>query len=100
MGGGKVPITNATAQDFVTEGIPNGYSWREGVRRYGRADEEFRMLDTLGILISTIMMLIVIFRAVRLDRVQAWFQTITPKDRPEQKWRTRDRVPPLNREGI
>jgi hypothetical protein len=50
------------------------------------------MLDTLGILISTIMMLIVIFRAVRLDRVQAWFQTITPRDQPEQKWRARDRV--------
>jgi hypothetical protein len=37
---------------------------------------EFRMLDTLGILFSTVMILVVIFNAVRLDRVQPWFQTL------------------------
>jgi hypothetical protein len=40
------------------------------------------MLDTAGILLSTVMMMVVIVQAVRLDRVQAWFQAIKPKDQP------------------
>ncbi len=38
------------------------------------------MLDIAGILFSSIMMLIVIVRAVQLDRTQPWFQTIAVKD--------------------
>jgi hypothetical protein len=36
------------------------------------------MLDMFGILLSTITTLIVIFRAVRLDRNQPWFQKTKP----------------------
>nr|WP_294550683.1 hypothetical protein [uncultured Rhodopila sp.] len=49
------------------------------------------MLDTAGILLSTIMMAIVIVQAIRLDRVQAWFQTISPKDQSKLKSPTWDR---------
>jgi hypothetical protein len=57
----------------------------EGVNRYNpplrlrtlsvALREEF-MLDLTGILLSSIMMLIVIVRAVQLDSVQPWFQSI------------------------
>ncbi len=40
------------------------------------------MLDLAGILFSSIMMLIVIVRAMRLDRTQPWFQAISVKDSP------------------
>jgi hypothetical protein len=40
------------------------------------------VLDLAGIMFSSIMMLIVIVRALRLDRTQPWFQTITIKDTP------------------
>lgn len=51
------------------------------------------MLDLTGILFSSIMMLIVIVRAVRMDRSQPWFQTIKPKQdavtAKDQAWRRR-----------
>jgi hypothetical protein len=34
------------------------------------------MLDLTGIMFSSVMMLIVIIRALRLDRIQPWFQTV------------------------
>ena len=37
------------------------------------------MLDLTGILFSSMMMLIVIFRAVQLDRLQPWFQKVNPE---------------------
>lgn len=39
------------------------------------------MLDLAGIMFSSVMMLFVIVRAVRLDQTQAWFQTIKRKER-------------------
>jgi hypothetical protein len=39
------------------------------------------MLDLTGIMFSSIMMLMVIVRAVQLDRIQPWFQTIR-KEKP------------------
>ncbi|MFL5282239.1 MAG: hypothetical protein ACJ8AW_14950 [Rhodopila sp.] len=41
------------------------------------------MLDLSGILFSSIIMMLVIIRAVQLDRVQPWFQTL--KRRPVEK---------------
>ena len=41
------------------------------------------MLDLTGILFSSVMMLMVIVRAVQLDRVQPWFQPV--KRQPETK---------------
>lgn len=40
------------------------------------------MLDLAGILFSSVMMLMVIVQAVRLDRIQPWFQTIKRKEKP------------------
>jgi hypothetical protein len=40
------------------------------------------MLDLTGILFSSVMMLMVIIRAVRLDAVQPWFQAIKRKEGP------------------
>jgi hypothetical protein len=40
------------------------------------------MLDLAGIMFSSVMMLFVIVRAVRLNQTQAWFQTIKRKERP------------------
>jgi hypothetical protein len=34
------------------------------------------MLDLTGIMFSSIMMLMVIIRALQLDRIQPWFQTL------------------------
>jgi hypothetical protein len=39
------------------------------------------MLDTFGILFSSVMVLAIIIRAVRLDRTQPWFQQLK---RPEK----------------
>ncbi len=50
------------------------------------------MLDLTGIMFSSIMMLIVIVRAVRSDRTEAWFQTVKRREGPvEEKkgWRRR-----------
>ncbi len=38
------------------------------------------MLDLTGILFSSIMMLMVIIRAVRLDAIQPWFQQVKLKE--------------------
>jgi hypothetical protein len=43
------------------------------------------MLDTIGILFSTLMILTIVVRAVRLDRRQPWFQPIKPKEKPASK---------------
>jgi hypothetical protein len=43
------------------------------------------MLDLAGILLSSMMMLIVIVRAVRMDRSQPWFQTVKPRKVPAEK---------------
>lgn len=52
------------------------------------------MLDLTGIMFSSVMMLIVIVRALQVDRVQPWFQKIKRKDQPspvEQRfWRRRN----------
>jgi hypothetical protein len=56
------------------------------------------VLDNLGILLSSVMILIVIVQAVRLDRIQPWFQPLRnpqPKsgaDRPAgpEGWRRRN----------
>jgi hypothetical protein len=40
------------------------------------------MLDLTGIMFSSVMMLIVIVRAVQLDRSQPWFQKIKRTDEP------------------
>lgn len=38
------------------------------------------MLDLTGILFSSVMMLLVIVRALQLDRAQPWFQAIKRKN--------------------
>jgi len=38
------------------------------------------MLDLTGILFSSIMMLMVIVRAVQMDRLQPWFQKVKRKE--------------------
>jgi hypothetical protein len=40
------------------------------------------MLDLTGILFSSVMMLMVIVRAVQLDRAQPWFQALKRKETP------------------
>ena len=40
------------------------------------------MLDLAGIMFSSVMMLIVIIRASRLDRTQPWFQPVKRKEVP------------------
>jgi hypothetical protein len=51
------------------------------------------MLDLTGILFSSVLMLIVIVQAVRLDRIQPWFQAFKPKTKPlegaTRSWRRR-----------
>ena len=37
------------------------------------------MLDMAGIMVSSMMMLMIIVRSVRLDRLQPWFQAIERK---------------------
>jgi hypothetical protein len=52
------------------------------------------MLDLTGIMFSSVLMLIVIVQAVRLDRIQPWFQAFKPKtktvENATQAWRRRD----------
>ncbi len=38
------------------------------------------MLDLAGIVFSSVMMLIIIVRALQMDRVQPWFQKIKRKE--------------------
>jgi hypothetical protein len=40
------------------------------------------MLDLTGIMFSSVMMLMVIIRALQLDREQPWFQTLKRKEAP------------------
>jgi hypothetical protein len=46
------------------------------------------MLDVAGILVSSMMMLMIIVRSVRLDRLQPWFQAIECKQRTGDVSRT------------
>ena len=52
------------------------------------------VLDLTGIMFSSIMMLMVIVRAMQLDRSQPWFQKIKPKQdtsSPEKRvWQRRN----------
>jgi hypothetical protein len=49
------------------------------------------MLDLTGIVFSSVMMLIVIVRALQLDRVQPWFQKVKRQEAPtpahQRAWR-------------
>jgi hypothetical protein len=50
------------------------------------------MLDMAGIMFSSVMMLMIIVRSVRLDRLQPWFQAIerkTPAGDVTRTWRRR-----------
>jgi hypothetical protein len=40
------------------------------------------MLDLTGIVFSSVMMFIVIVRAMQLDRAHPWFQNVTRKETP------------------
>jgi hypothetical protein len=44
-----------------------------------RQDRECGMLDLTGILFSSVMMLIVVVRALQLDRAQPWFPAVRRK---------------------
>jgi hypothetical protein len=46
------------------------------------SDREYPVLDLTGIMFSSIMMLIVIVRALQLDRTQPWFQKVKFKEKP------------------
>jgi hypothetical protein len=52
------------------------------------------MIDIAGILFSSVMVLIIIVRAVQFDRVQPWFQTLPRKDdagtSTRRPWQQRD----------
>jgi hypothetical protein len=52
------------------------------------------MLDVAGIMFSSVMILFVVIRAVRLDRVRPWFQTVEGADNAAKgrplPWRRRD----------
>jgi hypothetical protein len=49
------------------------------------------MLDIAGILFSTVMIVYVVLQAVKLDRVQAWFQVLKDTSAPATS------PPPWNR---
>jgi hypothetical protein len=68
-------------QDFVTFTVRSRYSVVEAVHAGGITIGESVMLDLTGILFSSIMMLLIIVRAVRLDSRQPWFQPIKVKAR-------------------
>ncbi len=52
------------------------------------------MLDLLGIMVSSIMMLIIVVRGIKLDRTQPWFQAVVlDKDKminQPRKWQRRN----------
>jgi hypothetical protein len=43
------------------------------------------VLDLVGIVFSSVMMVYVIFRAVQLDRTRPWFETAAPDHVPGQE---------------
>jgi hypothetical protein len=51
------------------------------------------MLDLFGIMFSSVMMLMVIIRAVKTDRAQPWFQKVKREEAPvpseKQAWQRR-----------
>jgi hypothetical protein len=52
------------------------------------------MLDLTGIMFSSVMMLMVIVRALQIDRTQPWFQKVKRKEAPtptdKRAWQRRD----------
>jgi hypothetical protein len=51
------------------------------------------MLDLAGIMLSSVMMLVVIIRAVQLDREQCWFPPVkqdAPASADKRAWRRRN----------
>jgi hypothetical protein len=51
------------------------------------------MLDLAGIMFSSVMMMMVIVRAVQMDRSQPWFQRVKRKDKAggqPRSWRRPD----------
>lgn len=40
------------------------------------------MLDLFGIMFSSVTMVIIIVQAVRLDRIQPWFQAVERREKP------------------
>jgi hypothetical protein len=51
------------------------------------------MLDLIGIMFSSLMMLIIIVRAVRLDRTQPWFHQGRQEEKPANEKATRKMAP-------
>jgi hypothetical protein len=53
------------------------------------------MLDLTGIMFSSVMMLMVVVRALQLDRAQPWFQTLKRNEVPvtadTRSWKRRNR---------
>lgn len=51
------------------------------------------MLDVVGIFFSSVMMLLIIVRGVRLDQTRPWFETVKLKEKPAAEktraWRRR-----------
>jgi hypothetical protein len=43
------------------------------------------VLDLVGIVFSSVMMVFVIFRAVQFDRTRPWFETAAPDQPPAQE---------------
>jgi hypothetical protein len=65
----------------------------DGTPAVGQTNRLGSMLDTFGILFSSVMVLAIIIRAVRLDRTQPWFAQPKPPEKPEppntRPWRKR-----------
>jgi hypothetical protein len=57
----------------------NGIASTDIVHVGGAVVRGIWMLDSAGILFSSLMILIVILKAIRLDRVQPWFQVVKQK---------------------
>jgi hypothetical protein len=49
------------------------------------------MLDIVGILFSTVMIVYVVLQAIKLDRIQAWFQALKNDAAPAADHRTWNR---------
>ncbi len=77
----------------MTRGAGTNYSVTDTVRVAVAPLLGVCMLDLTGIMFSSILMLVVIVQAVRLDRIQPWFQALKPKAKPAEdndpSWRRR-----------
>jgi hypothetical protein len=74
----KVPITTVVPQEFVTRGRVSLYSatriFHVAIVRIRR-----RMLDLYGIVLTSVIVLMVIVRALQADRIEPWFTAIRRK---------------------